>query len=74
MKIEILELDGWVDGRDREVNGVVSIDGVEYKFELETDDGMTGIWIKKEENEVWDSRYWVPASLECDEDLDMSAN
>jgi len=71
MKIEILELDGWVDGRQREVNGVVSIDGVEYKFELETDDGMTGIWIKKEENEVWDNRHWVPASLECDEDLDM---
>ena len=71
MKIEILELDGWVDGRDREVNGVVSIDGVEYKFELETDDGMTAIWIKKEENEVWYNRSWVPASLECDEDLDM---
>ena len=61
MKIEILELDGCVDGRDREVDGVVSIDGVEYKFELETDDGMTSIYLTDGDN-----RY----NLEDDDDLE----
>ncbi len=72
MKIEIL--DGWVDLNEklcREVEGTVVINGVEFYFELETDDGFTSIYINKEHNETWDNRYFVPASLECDEDLDM---
>ena len=72
MKIEIL--DGWVDLNEkacREVEGTVVINGDIYNWELETDDGFTSIYINKEHNETWDNRYFVPASLECDEDLDM---
>jgi len=72
MKIEIL--DGWVDLNEkacREVEGTVVINGDIYNWELETDDGFTSIYINKEENEIWDDRSFVPASLECDEDLDM---
>jgi len=61
MKIEILELDGWLDGRDREVDGVVSIDGDECEFELETDDGMTSIYLT-----AGDNRY----NLEDDDELE----
>jgi hypothetical protein len=57
MKIEILKL----EGRRRNGNGVVSIDGVEYKFELETDDGMTSIYLTDGDN-----RY----NLEDDDDLE----
>tara|TARA_R110001606_G_scaffold90514_1_gene202358 strand:- start:119 stop:424 length:306 start_codon:yes stop_codon:yes gene_type:complete len=72
MKVEILDMNGgWVDGRDRGVEGRVEVNGVEFYFELETEDGMTSIYINKEHNETWDDRYFVPASLECDEDLDM---
>ena len=71
MKVEILEMNGWAVKRDREVEGTVEINGVEFYFELETEDGMTSIYINKEHNETWDDRYFVPASLECDEDLDM---
>ena len=72
MKVEILDMHGgWVKGRDRGVDGRVEINGVEFYFELETEDGMTSIYINKEHNETWDDRYFVPASLECDEDLDM---
>jgi len=72
MKVEILDMNGgWVEGRDRGVEGRVEINGVEFYFELETEDGMTSIYINKEHNETWDNRYFVPASLECDEDLDM---
>tara|TARA_Y100001937_G_C7130722_1_gene337245 strand:- start:747 stop:1055 length:309 start_codon:yes stop_codon:yes gene_type:complete len=72
MEIEIL--DGWVDLDEkacREVSGTVSINGDIYNWELETDDGFTSIYINKEENEIWDDRSFVEASLECDEDLDM---
>ena len=68
-KIKILK--GWVDGRDRGAEGTVEINGVEFCFDLETEDGMTSIYINKEDNEIWDNRSYVPASLECDEDLDM---
>ena len=71
MKVEILEMNGWSAKRDREIEGTVVINGVEFYFELETEDGMTSIYINKEHNETWDNRYFVPASLECDEDLDM---
>jgi hypothetical protein len=72
MKVEkIVIAEGWVEGRDREVSGEVTVNGVEYEFELETEDGMTSIHISKEDNEIWYNRSWVPASLECDEDLDM---
>ena len=72
MKVEILDMNGgWVEGRDRGVEGRVEVNGVEFYFELETEDGMTSIYINKEHNETWDDRYFVPASLECDEDLDM---
>ncbi len=72
MKIEKIKiLEGWADGREREAEGTVEINGVEFCFELETEDGMTSIYINKEHNETWDNRYFVPASLECDEDLDM---
>jgi len=72
MEIEIL--DGWVDLDEkacREVSGTVNINGDIYNWELETDDGFTSIYINKEENEIWDDRSFVEASLECDEDLDM---
>ena len=72
MKIEIL--DGWVDLNEkacREVEGTVVINGDIYNWELETDDGFTSIYINKEENEIWDNRSFVGASLQCDEDLDM---
>ena len=72
MKVEKIKIaEGWVEGRDREANGEVTVNGVEYEFKLETEDGMTSIWISKEDNEIWYNRSWVPASLECDEDLDM---
>jgi hypothetical protein len=45
MKVKVLEFDGYVDGRDREVTGVVNIDGADFKFILSTDDGMTSIYI-----------------------------
>ena len=57
MKIEILEL----EGRRRNGNGVVSIDGVEYNFDLKTDDGMTSIYLIDGDN-----RY----NLEDDDDLE----
>ena len=72
MEIEIL--DGWVDLNEkacREVSGTVNINGDIYNWELETDDGFTSIYINKEENEIWDNRSFVEASLQCDEDLDM---
>ena len=72
MKVEILDMNGgWVEGRDRGVEGRVEINGVEFCFELETEDGVTSIYINKEHNEIWTNRHFVPASLECDEDLDM---
>ena len=72
MKIEKIKiLEGWADGREREAEGTVEINGVEFNFELETEDGMTSIYINKKDNEIWDNRHFVPASLECDEDLDM---
>jgi hypothetical protein len=72
MKVEILDMNGgWVEGRDRGVEGRVEVNGVEFYFELETEDGMTSIYINKKDNEIWDNRKHVPASLECDEDLDM---
>ena len=45
MRVKVLEFDGYVDGRDREVTGVVNIDSVEFNFILSTDDGMTSIYI-----------------------------
>ena len=57
MKIEILEL----EGRRRNGNGVVSIDGTVYKFELRTDDGFTNLYLIDGDN-----RY----NLEDDDDLE----
>ena len=57
MKIEILEL----EGRRRNGNGVVSIDGRVYKFELRTDDGFTNVYLTDGDN-----RY----NLEDDDDLE----
>ena len=57
MKIEILEL----EGRRRNGNGVVSIDGRVYKFELRTDDGFTNLYLIDGDN-----RY----NLEDDDDLE----
>ena len=57
MKIEILEL----EGRRRNGNGVVSIDGRVYKFELRTDDGYTNVYLTDGDN-----RY----NLEDDDDLE----
>ena len=72
MKVEKIKiLEGWASGREREAEGTVEINGVEFCFELETEDGMTSIYINKKDNEIWDNRKHVPASLECDEDLDM---
>ena len=72
MKVEILDMNGcWVDGRDRGAEGRVEINGVEFNFDLTTEDGMTSIYINKKDNEIWDNRSYVDASLECDEDLDM---
>ena len=72
MKVEILDINGgWVDGRDRGAEGRVEIDGVEFNFDLTTEDGMTSIYINKKDNEIWYNRSYVDASLECDEDLDM---
>ena len=72
--LDIIIEDGWVDLNEkacREVNGTVKINGDMYDWELATDDGFTSIYINKEENEIWDNRSFVEASLECDEDLDM---
>jgi len=72
--LDIIIEDGSVDLNEktcREVCGTVKINGDMYDWELETDDGFTSIFIKKEENLIWDNRSFVPASLECDEDLDM---
>mgnify|MGYP001254544046 CR=1 FL=1 len=72
MKVEILDMNGgWVDGRDRGVEGRVEIDGVEFNFDLTTEDGMTSIYINKEENLQYDNKSYVDASLEDDEDLFM---
>jgi hypothetical protein len=73
-ELNIVIKDGSVDLNEkacREVCGTVNINGDIYNWELETDDGFTSIYINKEENEIWDNRSFVPASLECDEDLDM---
>ena len=52
MKIEKIKiLEGWADGREREAAGTVEINGVEFCFELETEDGMTSIYINKKHNE-----------------------
>ena len=72
--LDIIIEDGWVDLNEkdsREVSGTVNINGDIYNWELATDDGFTSIYINKEENEIWDNRSFVDASLECDEDLDM---
>ena len=72
--LDIIIEDGWVDLNEkdsRKVWGTVKINGDMYDWNLETDDGFTSIYINKEENEIWDNRSFVPASLECDEDLDM---
>ena len=45
MRVNVLGFDGYVNGRDREVTGVVNIDGADFKFVLSTDDGMTSIYI-----------------------------
>jgi len=72
MKIEILDMnDCWVSGRERGAEGRVEINGVIFNFDLETEDGMTSIYINKKDNEIWYNRSYVDASLECDEDLDM---
>ena len=73
-ELNIIIEDGWVDLNEkdsREVSGTVNINGDIYNWELATDDGFTSIYINKEENETWDNRSFVPASLQCDEDLDM---
>ena len=72
--LDIIIEDGWVDLNEkdsREVWGTVKINGDMYDWKLATDDGFTSIYINKEENEIWDNRSFVEASLECDEDLDM---
>ena len=47
--VKIVEIsNGWVDGMDREVNGLVEINGAVFNFELSTDDGMTSIYVKDE--------------------------
>ncbi len=73
-ELNIVIEDGSVDLNEkdsREVCGTVNINGDIYNWELATDDGFTSIYINKEENLIWDNRSFVPASLECDEDLDM---
>ena len=73
-ELNIIIEDGWVDLNEkacREVNGTVKINGDMYDWNLEGDDDETCIFINKEENEIWDNRSFVEASLECDEDLDM---
>ena len=57
MKIEILEL----EGNRRNGNGVVSIDGSVYKFELQKYDGMTSIYLTDGDNKY---------NLEDDDDLE----
>jgi len=72
--LDIIIEDGSVDLNEkdsREVWGTVKINGDMYDWKLATDDGFTSIYINKEENLIWDNRSFVPASLECDEDLDM---
>ena len=72
MKVEILDMNGcWVDGRDRGAEGRVEINGVKFNFDLTTEDGMTSIYINKEENLQYDNRSYVNANLEDDEDLFM---
>ena len=47
--VKIVEIsNGWVEGMDREVNGLVEINGAVFNFELSTDDGMTSIYVKDE--------------------------
>jgi hypothetical protein len=45
MRVKVLEFDGYVEGCDREVTGIVNIDGVDFEFTLSTYDGMTSIYI-----------------------------
>ena len=72
MKVEKIKiLEGWASGRERGAEGTVVINSDIFYFDLETEDGMTSIYINKKDNEIWDNRKHVPASLECDEDLDM---
>ncbi len=46
MKVEILK--AFVDGMDREASGIVTVDGVDFEFDLVTEDGMTSICIGDE--------------------------
>ena len=76
MKVEILDMNGcWVDGRDRGAEGRVEINGVKFNFDLTTEDGMTSIYINKEENFLsfyfLPDRSYVNANLEDAEDLFM---
>ena len=71
MKVEKIKiLEGWASGREREAEGTVVINSDIFYFDLETEDGMTSIYINKKDNEIYNRKH-VPASLECDEDLDM---
>ena len=74
MKVEILDMNGcWVDGRDRGAEGRVEINGVKFNFDLTTEDGMTSIYINKEENflSFYYNRSYVNANLVDAEDLFM---
>jgi len=51
---EIAVFDGEVDGRDRSASGTVLINNKELEWELETDDGMTSIYVDGESIEDTD--------------------
>jgi len=55
MKVEILK--GFVDGMDREVTGIVTVDGVDFEFDLVTEDGMSSICIGDESLESTDELF-----------------
>jgi hypothetical protein len=55
MKVEILK--AFVDGRDREAAGIVTINGTVFAFDLVTEDGMTSICIDDESLESTDELF-----------------
>ena len=44
-RVKVLEFDGYVNGKERDVTGDVEIDGKEFNFVLTTEDGLTSITI-----------------------------
>ena len=67
MRIEKIE--GWVNGRDRQCEGVVHIGMEVLEFEVDTEDGMTAIRVKLNDEWLNLEHDVEEISGQCGEDL-----